>query len=353
MSEAVSLDGTETRARVQKAHPARRILLIVAIVVVAGALANLIGWDIRGWFEALWDTINGISAGYVVGAVVALTVQTVATSYAWNAILRFAYPGEIRFREVLAAYAASVALNGVLPANLGTIVMFVMFTTLIPSATFAGILGACAVQKIFFTLAGTFVYLYLFLSVPGSFDISFSWIDDNPWATGALVVGGAVVLYLAARQFRRRIEVWWAQAKEGGRILTHPAAYFSRVFLPSFVAWLANVCVIAIFLAAYAIPVTFHAVMTVVGGNSIANTVSATPGGAGIQQAFNVAGLSGVTDPHTATAYSVSQQLVTTAWSLALGIVLMVWVFGWGGGKALVRDSYVEAKARAAAKKAA
>ena len=39
--------------------------------------------------------------------------------------------------------------------------------------------------------------------------------------------------------------------------------------------------------------------MTVTGGNSLANTVSATPGGVGINQAINTASLSDVTSPAT------------------------------------------------------
>jgi hypothetical protein len=35
----------------------------------------------------------------------------------------------------------------ILPANLGTIVMFVMLTTVIASATFAGLLGGFAVRR--------------------------------------------------------------------------------------------------------------------------------------------------------------------------------------------------------------
>ena len=72
-----------------------------------------------------------------------------------------------------------------------------------------------------------------------------------------------------------------------------------------------------------------------------------TPGGAGVNQAFNVAALSDVTDSQTATAYSVAQQLVSTAWSILLALVLMIWVFGWGGGKTLVQQSYEEAKKKA------
>jgi hypothetical protein len=81
----------------------------------------------------------------------------------------------------------------------------------------------------------------------------------------------------------------------------------------------------AVFLAAYDIPVSFHTLMRICGGNSIANVTSVTPGGAGVTQAFNVASLNGVTDATTATAYSVAQQLVTTAWNIILAIVLVVW----------------------------
>ena len=58
------------------------------------------------------------------------------------------------YRQVLAAYAAGVALNGFLPANIGTFVMLLMFVAIIPGANFAGVLGGMLVQKIFFTLAG-------------------------------------------------------------------------------------------------------------------------------------------------------------------------------------------------------
>jgi uncharacterized membrane protein YbhN (UPF0104 family) len=124
------------------------------------------------------------------------------------------------------------------------------------------------------------------------------------------------------------------------------------VFLPEFVAWVASLSVVAIFLAAYAIPVTFHSVMSVVGSNSISNTVSVTPGGAGVNQAFNVAVLNDITDTQTATAYSVAQQLITTAWTLLMALVLMIWVFGWGGGKGLVQQSYEQAKQKAQEQKA-
>lgn len=265
-------------------HPVRRILIIVGLVIVAGAFATLVGWDIRGWVSDLRDTLTSISAVYIVAAVVAVTVQTTATAFAWFSILRYAYPaGEVRWMQVYAAYAACVGMNNILPANLGTFVMFAMLTAVIASATYAGMIGGFLVEKIFFTVAGAFVYLYLFLTVPGSFDIDFSWIKEHPWATAILVTAAGFVIVLVARTFWPKVLKWWEQAKEGGQILAHPRAYFGRVFLPSFVAWVASLCVVAIFLAAYAIPVTFHTVMSVVGSNSISNTVAVTPGGGGRQ----------------------------------------------------------------------
>jgi uncharacterized membrane protein YbhN (UPF0104 family) len=214
--------------------------------------------------------------------------------------------------------------------------------------TFAAVLGAYAVEKIFFTVAGAFVYLYLFLSVGGSFDISFSWVHEHPAATIVFFGGGILMLVLLARRFWPKVVSWWENAKEGGAILGNVRAFFGRVFLPSFVSWVAMLAVIGVFLNAYGIPVSFDTLMHVAGGNSLANVTSVTPGGVGVTQAWNVASLKGVASSTDATAYSVAQQLVSTAWSILFGLILMIWAWGWGGGKKLVSDSYAEAKRRQA-----
>src|SRR4029077_21024106 len=180
------------------------------------------------------------------------------------------YPST-RFRVVLACYAISVALNGFLPANLGTLVMLLMFTTIIANATFSGVLGAYVVEKIFFTLSGAFTYLYLFLRVGGSFDIKFSFVNDHPATLIVLLAGAAWLIYLLIRAFWPRVVKWWDEAKAGGQILTRPGKYLARVFVPSFVAWVAGLGVMAVFLHAYDIPVTFDTLMRIAGGNSIAN----------------------------------------------------------------------------------
>ena len=220
--------------------------------------------------------------------------------------------------------------------------MLLMFVAIIPGANFAGVLGGMVVQKIFFTVAGAFVYVYLFLSVPGLVRApaearrttipscsARSWPAPCCWSSCSGACSGS------------RLKGLWEKAKQGGAILARPRDYAVRVALPSFGAWLAKLGVIAVFLAGYGITVTFHAVMSVMGGNSIANTVSVTPGGVGVNQAANVAALGGVTDASTATAYSLGQQLAVTAWNIAFALVVVVLGVRLGGrqaaGRALVR----------------
>jgi len=323
----------------------RRMLLWAVIVFVIVAAANLLGWDIRGWFHELWKTITTISVGSLIAAIGLMIVQTTATAFAWYSILHFAYPERTKWKDILAGYAVSVGLNTILPANLGTLVFLIMVTTFL-SISFAAVLGGYAVEKIFFTVAGAFTYLYLFISVGGSFDISFSWVHKRPVATACLIGGGILLIVLLVRRFWPHVVAWWEKAKEGGAILGRPSAFFGRVFLPSFISWVAGLAVVGVFLNAYGIPVTFDTLMHVAGGNSLANVTSVTPGGVGVTQAWNVASLKGVASTTDATAYSVAQQLVSTAWAILFALILMVWAWGWGGGKQLVTDSYAEAKRR-------
>jgi uncharacterized membrane protein YbhN (UPF0104 family) len=322
-------------------------------IALAVAALELVGVDVTGWFSQVWDALSGVGLGYLLAGWSLQTAQTTLTALGWYAILRAGFPdAPMLYRGVLAAYATGVALNGFLPANIGTFVMLLMYVAIIPGANFPGVLGGMVVQKIFFTVVGAFVYVYLLASVPGTFERQFELPHDHPVLLGLIAVGAAALLVLLARIFWRKLEGLWAKAKHGGAILARPREYAVRVVLPSFGAWVAKLGVIAVFLAGYGIAVTFHTVMSVAGGNSIANTVSVTPGGVGVNQATNVAALDSVTDSATATAYSLGQQLAVTAWNIAFAVVLVAWAFGWAGGKVLVEQSYEDAKVKVAEQKA-
>jgi uncharacterized membrane protein YbhN (UPF0104 family) len=336
------------------ADPPRRRILRIAAWIVGTLLVllglHLAGIDVSGWFASLWDTLTEISIGYIILGCLFQGLQTSLTALGWYGILRYAYPGGITYMPVLAAYAAGVALNNFVPANMGTFVMLLMYVAIVKGATFPGVLGGYAVQKIFYLVIGTFIYIYLFWAISGSFDYRFGqeWdaISGHPVLVLGIAAGAIFLGAILLRLFWAWVKKMWAKAKQGAAILGDLGAYVKLVLLPQMGGYAAKVMVIVVFLAAYGIPVTFGSVMSVLGSNQLANILSFTPGGIGVNQAFNSFALESYTSTTTATAYSLGQQLITTAFNVGFAILLICVVFGWQGGSKLVKDSYGDAKVK-------
>jgi glycosyltransferase 2 family protein len=352
MSEATA--SAAGPAEPEQASKSRRTVKIVAwiigLILLLGLL-NLVGIDVRGWLSELWDTVTEISFAYIVLGCLFQGLQTVLTALGWYGILRYAYPAGVTFMPVLASYAAGVALNNFLPANIGTFVTLLMYVAVVRGSTFPGVLAGYVVQKIFYFIIGTLIYVYLFWAVAGSFEFQFGNEKDAITSHVVLtlgIIGGAIfLLVLLARIFWGWVKKMWARAKKGAAILGDLRAYLRLVLIPQVGGYVAKVMVIIVFLAAYSIPVTFGSVMSVLGSNQLANILSFTPGGVGINQAFNSFALDSYTDATTATAYSISQQLITTAFNVGFAVILICFVFGWSGGSQLVRTSYSGAKEKA------
>jgi uncharacterized membrane protein YbhN (UPF0104 family) len=306
-----------------------RIAVWVAAVALVIFVLDLLGIPVSGWIRDLFRQIREVPVWAVVGGVVLQSAQTTLAALAWLAILRAAYPrAGITFRLVLASYAVAVAMNSFLPANIGTWVMLIMFTTVIAGATFTAMLSGIAVQKIPFSVFNLAVYLYLFLSVAGSFSIKLGGLADQ-WVLAVLIAAGVVFLcVVATRAFRRQWEKLREQLLVGGAILGSPRRALTGLVLPELGSYVARLGIIAVFLGAYSIPITFHNVAAVTASNSISNTVSLTPGGVGVTQAMNSAALKKDTSAGNATAYSASQQLVTSTWNVMFAVILVSWVFG-------------------------
>jgi uncharacterized membrane protein YbhN (UPF0104 family) len=331
----------------------RRVLKVTGWLAAAATvvvLLQLAGVDIGGWLQGMWRSLGGVPVRYLVAAVILQTLQTALTAIAWLFVLRAAYrEARVPFAPVLTAYAVGTALNGVLPASLGTLVMLSLFVAVIPNATYAGVLAGVFVQKLFFTVAGALVYVYLFFRVPGSATIELGGVTQHPFVAAFLAVAATLLLVLLGRTFWPRLRRQWEHAKQGAAILASPRAYVVRVLLPSAGGYAAKLAVTATFLAAFAIPVTFDSVVHVIGGNSLASATAVTPGGAGLNEAVSVVSLAHYTDAQTATAFSVDLHLVGTAWNLVVALILVPAVFGWRNGRALLRSASADAKQHRAA----
>jgi hypothetical protein len=183
-----------------------------------------------------------------------MIVQTSATAFAWYSILHYAYPERTKWRDILAGYAVSVALNGILPANIGTLVFLIMVTVLL-GIGFAAVLGAYAVEKIFFTCSG---HLRVPLSLP-----------PGQRLVRHLLQLGARALARHDHRLRRwhpddraagpppsgrMSSAWWQNAKEGGAILGVPAGSSAASFFRRSSAGARCSPSIGVFLNAYGIP---------------------------------------------------------------------------------------------------
>ena len=182
-----------------------------------------------------------------------------------------------------------------------------MYAAVVQGATFPGVLAGYGVQKIFYLVIGTLIYVYLFSAVAGSFDYQFGneWdsVSGHPVLVLGIAAGAIFLVAILLRLFWPWVKKMWAKAKPGAAILSDLGAYVEFVLLPQMGGYAAKVMVIVVFLAAYGIPVTFGSVMSVLGSNQLANILSFTPGGIGVNQAFNSFALGAYTNDTTATAY--------------------------------------------------
>ena len=304
---------------------------------------------VRDWISTFFDELKQVPPWAIALGGVLEALQTGFAALVWLAIVRAAFPrARVPFRLVLAAYATAVALNDFLPANLGTLVMLAMLTAVIAGAAFAALLSGLIVEKIPFTVLNLTLYLYLFVSVTGSFSIKLGVLSEHTGLAVLVAAGALLLIVLLVRILWSRTARLRAQLVAGGAILRRPRTALVRLGLPALGSYLARLAIVAVFLGAYDIPVTFHTVAAVSASNSVSNSVSVTPGGVGVTQAMNAAVLGGSTGGSNATAYSIAQQLVISSWDIAFALVLVSWVFGWEGGQRLVRSSYDEAKLRSA-----
>jgi uncharacterized membrane protein YbhN (UPF0104 family) len=200
----------------------------------------------------------------------------------------------------------------------------------------AGLVGATLVQNIFFVIVAALIYLWLFLSVAGSFDVKFGWFADHIGLTLIIVVGGAALIYVVGKILWQRLHHTWEQAKDGGGILTTPKKFMTQVVLVEAFSYAARMGVNATFMYAYHIPVSLTNIFLIVAASSISSTIAIAPGAVGSQTALASVVLKGVAPQSTITAYTVGQALITTAWSVAFGLTLLATQIGWKQTRGLI-----------------
>ena len=319
-------------------------LLLVALVAVL-ALAGVNVGSILGWFGEVWDQLTSIPVRYIVIGCAFQSGQTILNGLAWRNILQASYPEErIPVRPIVSSYAGGIAINNVLPAQAGTIAYFGMFRAIIPHSAMTTIVAGGVPQNLFYSVIAAAIYLLLFISRPGSFDVELNFLDENAWLTMVILVAAAVLIVLVLRVLWRRLHRYWIQALDGVAILRTPVRYVTRVLIVQMLAYCCRIAVNVTFMNAFGVPVTVRNVFLIIAANSISTTVAVTPGGVGTQQALASFALRGSVPASVTTAYSLGQQVIITAWNLIFGTALMATTFGWSATKDLAHSSRSYAK---------
>ena len=289
------------------------------------------------WLQELWDTLISVSLPLLILGVAFQTAQTLFVALAWRNILRSAYPpAGVTYRPILSYYAGGNALNAILPASAGTVAMLGFFRTTIAGATVSGLVGATAVENIFFAAMAALIYGYLFITAAGSFDFTFSWVEDHKTLTIVLVVGGAVIITILLRRLWKKVKEQWENAKEGGAILKEPRKFMTQVVGVEVLSYIARMGVNATFMKAFHIPVSIENVFLIVAASSISSTIAVAPGAVGAQAALATIVLQGVASPSAISAYAIGQQIITTAWNVTFGLILLAREIGWAKTRGLV-----------------
>jgi uncharacterized membrane protein YbhN (UPF0104 family) len=297
------------------------------------------------WLDQLWDTLVSVSIPLLILGIAFQTAQTVLVALAWRNILRASYPeGGVTYRTSLGYYAGGNGLNAILPASAGTVAMLGLFRSSIAGSTVAGLIGATAVENIFFAVVGALVYLWLFLGVAGSFDVKLGWFADHWGLTLIIIVAGGLLIGVVGRILWHRLKKTWENAKEGGAILRTPRTFMVQVVGVEALSYVARMGVNATFMYAYDIPVSVENVFLIVAAASVSSTVAIAPGAVGAQTALASVVLNGVAPQATISAYTIGQSLITTAWNAVFGLTMLARTIGWEDTRKLMHRKKKEKK---------
>jgi uncharacterized membrane protein YbhN (UPF0104 family) len=344
-SLAAGAGDIEHRSLAHRIH-LRRIVVTVAVLLVVGGVCSLLGWDVRAALSSMWDSIRNVGIGFLIAACAAKTIESLCNGYAYTSILRASWPDSgVTFRKVWGAYQGGTGINQIAPANAGTFVTLGLYRATFAGTTVPGLVAVIGVQTIMFAFFWLITLIILLFYRPdtvdqqtGFLDSIGDWLSAHAVFTFLLVVGGGFLIALAVRVFLPKLKEMWRDLLEGAAILRTPGRYLRRVAFPQTVGYCFRIVGTATMMAAFDIPVNVHTVFLIVASHSISGMVTVTPGGVGTTQALDVLALQDYVSASVATAYSLAQDAVFSAWNIVLGIFAMCLGFGWEQTKQVMKD---------------
>jgi len=297
-------------------------------------------WD---WVVGVFERIGDLSFYWLVLAVALKTAESAFIGLSWRNILRSAYPdSRLSFKTSWGASQGGTAINAVAPAQAGTAAMIGIFRSSISGSSVAGVTSATVVQSLFFTGASVLMVIAVGIFRPRTVskgspsDEAGGFFASHPIAIPLLIVLVLVVLFVLWPRLKPRLLATWHKVKEGAAIVRDWRRYARQVAAPSAASYLCRIGVNVIFMAAFGLPITAFTVFLVASSHMLSQIFAITPGGVGQTQALDVATLRAYAPSGDVAAFSITQDSVITLWNVVLGVIVMLWAFGFHRVKQLL-----------------
>jgi uncharacterized membrane protein YbhN (UPF0104 family) len=294
-------------------------------------------WD---WVAGVFGRIGDVSVYWLLLALALKTAESAFIAVGWRNILRAAYPHSgLSFKTSWGASQGGTAINAVTPAQAGTAAMIGIFRTSISGSSVAGVTSATVVQSLFFTGLSVLIVIAVAIFRPRTVskgspvDESEGFLAEHPFLTAVLVVAAIILAVYLWRRMKPRLIHLWHEVKDGGAILRDWRRYAREVALPSAISYCCRIGVNVVFMAAFSIPITVFTVFLVAASHTLSGLFAITPGGVGQTQALDVATLRRYADTEDIAAFSITQDAILTIWNVVLGIIVMLWAFGYTAAK--------------------
>jgi uncharacterized membrane protein YbhN (UPF0104 family) len=293
--------------------------------------------DLRNWVAGVFGRIGDVSIYWLLLALALKTAESALIGLGWRNILHASYPRSgLSFKTAWGATQGGTAINAVAPAQAGTAAMIGIFRTSIPGSSVAGVTSAAVVQSLFFTAASVLMVIVVAILRPRTVskgspsNETSGFFASHPILVPICVVGALVILRLLWPRLKPWLLNTWHKAKAGGAIFRDRRRYLRQVALPSGASYACRIGVNVVFMAAFGIPITLFTVFLVASSHMLSQLFAITPGGVGQTQALDVATLSRYASTNDIAAFSITQDAVITIWNVVLGVIVMLWAFGWG-----------------------
>jgi uncharacterized membrane protein YbhN (UPF0104 family) len=313
----------------------------VAVTLIANIAADL--WS---WIEGVVGRIGDVSPYWLALALALKTAESAFIALGWRNILHAAYPqAALSFKTAWGASQGGTAINAVTPAQAGTAAMIGLFRASIPGSSVAGVTSATVVQALFFTAVSVLMVIGVAIFRPRSVskgspsDETGGFIASHPVLVSIVVVAAIALLVFFWPRLKPRLQSTWHKAKQGAAIFRDWRRYAKGVGLPSAASYGCRIGVNVVFMAAFSIPITAYTIFLIASSHMLSGLFAITPGGVGQTQALDVATLRGHASAKDITAFSITQDSVMTIWNVVLGVVVMLWAFGFGQMKEIFSTS--------------